>query len=176
MALPSAVKRSLLRKVHIRREGGAHFAAHPAASASASSNATPPGLKTIAITISTATTSRGSSLAHLRCLGQGVTAARASGRARSGPGSGMAGVWWRRCMRGQAEMGRGYELRSSGVWELGEGEISTAEGRAEALRGDTRPASKAPWSSTPCALRHAPDALDRLPPPPQEPALHYPLV
>ncbi|KAJ6477079.1 hypothetical protein DFH09DRAFT_1293072 [Mycena vulgaris] len=99
-----------------------------------------------------------------------------SGRARSGPGIGMAGVWRRRCVRGQADMGRGYELRASGVRELGESGISTAEERAEALRNDARPTSEAPWSSTPRVLRHAPGALDRLPPPPQEPALHHPLV
>ncbi|KAJ6592112.1 hypothetical protein DFH09DRAFT_1073181 [Mycena vulgaris] len=99
MALPSTVKRSLLRNfhVHIRRKSGADFATHDAAAAS------------------------------------------------------VAGLSW--------------------SWAL-----PAAEERVEVLRGDACPTSKAPWSSTPRALRHALDALDRLPPPPQEPALHHPLA
>ncbi|KAJ6592035.1 hypothetical protein DFH09DRAFT_1136544 [Mycena vulgaris] len=92
MPLPSAVKQPLPRKfhVHIRRESEADFAAHAAASASAQRYH--PGAKDDRGLRSLLALRRGA-LAHFRCLGQGVAAAGASGRARSGPGSGMAGIW-----------------------------------------------------------------------------------
>ncbi|KAJ6592065.1 hypothetical protein DFH09DRAFT_1136606 [Mycena vulgaris] len=84
MALPSAVKQPLLRKlhVHIRRESGADFAAPApaAASANANANATTPGLKMIADH-------------DLSCHYVAGLLGATSGRARSGPRSGMARLW-----------------------------------------------------------------------------------